>query len=265
MRKIRIIRRIARRPQGEPTSARDALILMVAVIAVAAYAIFFGLQTLVWLETHRWAHADPWLRDMPQAVTDAPAQPGATELKAFDFEFKVPWSGKQKAVSAPDRVEFRFDSGPVVILFDPEAQVDLLRTITSEEPTQYNQFHNIFLNQSFASNYDLYSAVYSARPAAVSPWVPLRDAVRINQLLLWKLAFGLPAAPGIHAITFGANRGFEFGDPSSGRPVALQIFNGRDAQFRFLFLVAAGSGAKISQEEINSVVASLEPVPIAER
>jgi hypothetical protein len=264
MRKIPIVRRVARRPQGEP-GARDAIILTGAVIAVAAYAIFFGLQTLIWLDTHHWAHANPWISDVPQALTDAPAQPGSTELKAFDYEFKVPWSGQQKATSAPDRIEFRFDSGPVVILFDPETQVDLLRTITSEQPTQYNQFHNIFVGRSFASNYDLYNAVYSARPAALSPWIPLRDAVRINQLLLWKLAFGQPARPGIRAIAFGGNRGFEFGDPSSGQPVALQIFNGRDAQFRFLFLVAAGSGAKIAQDDINSVAQSLQPIPIAER
>jgi hypothetical protein len=265
MPKIRNLRRIVRRPQGEPNSAREAIILALVVIAVAGYSTFFGLQTLICFETHRWTHANPWISDVPQAVSDAPAQPETTELKAFNYEFKLPWSGKQKAISAPERMEFRFDSGAVVILFDPEAQVDLLRTITLEEPAQYNQFHNVFLGQSFASNYDLYNAVYSASPAAVSPWIPLRDAIRINQLLLWKLAFGLDAAPGIHAIAFGGNRGFEFGDPSSGRPVALHIFNGRDAQFRFLFLVAAGSSARLTQDDINSVVQSLQAIPIAER
>jgi hypothetical protein len=151
------------------------------------------------------------------------------------------------------------------MFFDPEAQRDLLREITSGEQVQYNQFRNMFIGQSFGSNYDLYNAVYSASPAGVSPWIPVREAMRINQLLLWKLSFGVAATPGIHAIAFGSNRGFEFGDPSSGRPVALRIFNGRDKQFQLFFLVAGGSEAKISQDDIDLAVESLEPIPLAER
>jgi hypothetical protein len=253
---------------------------MIVVIAVALYAIFFGLQTLIWFETHRWAHANPWLADVPKAVAEhstaaappptaedssAAARPAGTALKAYEYEFKVPWSGKFKSTEQRDYTEFRFDSGEVVMFFDPETQRDLLREITSGEQVQYNQFRNVFIGQSFDSNYDLYNAVYSASPAEVSPWIPLRDAVRINQLLLWKLSFGVSATPGIHAIAFGGNRGFQFGDPSSGRPVALRIFNGRDKQFRFFFLAAAGSGAKISQDDIDLAVESLEPIPMAER
>lgn len=280
MRRPPRMRKRVRRPPGEPSSARDAIILMIVVIAVAVYAIFFGLQTLIWVETHRWAHADSWLADVPKPIaqhsiaaapppmtgdSSAAAQSSGTQLKAYAYEFKVPWSGKFKTAEQRDYTEFRFDSGEVVMFFDPEVQRDLLREITSGEQVQFNQFRNVFIGQSFGSNYDLYNAVYGASPAAVSPWIPLRDAMRINQLLLWKLSFGVPATPGIYAIASGSNRGFEFGDPSGGRPVALRIFDGRDKQFQFFFLVAAGSGAKISQDDIDLAVESLEPIPLTER
>lgn len=252
--------------QPEKNSARSAIILVAVVIMLAAYSIAFGLQTLIWFETHHWTRANPWINEVPQALDSSSVPAGTTQLKAFDYEFKVPWSGSPKTTPSLGHVEFRFDSGQVVLFFDPEAQADLLRTLTSaSSPLEYQQFQNVFVGQSFDSNYSLYKAVYSAAPSAVSPWMSMRDAIRLNQLLLWKISFGADATPGIHAVESGGNRGFEFGDPSSGRPVALRLFNGRDVQFRLIFLVAAGSGAKIAQADIDSAVQSLQLIPIVER
>jgi hypothetical protein len=252
--------------QPEKSSARSAIILTILVVVVAAYCIVFGLQTLIWFETHHWTRDNPWINDVPQALDSSPVPSGTAQLKAFDYEFKVPWAGNPKTTPSLGHVEFRFDSGQVVVFFDPEAQADMLRALTSaSSPLEYQQFQNVFVGQSFDSNYALCKAVYSAAPSAVSPWMSMRDAIGVNQLLLWKISFGVDATPGIHSIQSGSNRGFEFGDPSSGRPVALRIFNGRDAQFRLIFLVAAGSSAKIAQADIDSAVQSLQVVPIIER
>src|SRR5215470_1728852 len=257
--------------QPEKSSARSAIILVIVVVAVAAYSIAYGLQTLIWFETHHWARANPWINDVPQTLDSSSPLAGSTQLRAFDYEFKVSWTGNPKSGSPKTtpslgHVEFRFDSGQVIIFFDPEAQVDLLRAFTSaSSPLEYQQFQNVFIGQSFNSNYDLYNAVYHAAPSAVSPWMSMRDAIRLNQLVLWKISFGADATPGMHAVEAGSNRGFEFGDPSSGRPVALRLFNSRDVQFRLIFLVAAGSSAKITQADIDSVVQSLQLVPVTER
>jgi hypothetical protein len=229
----------------------------------------FGLQTLIWIETHHWASANAWIKGAPQGLNaaSAPVAAGGTQLKAFDYQFKVPWTGKYKSTAA-DLLsnEFRFDSGQVVIFFDPQAQADMLRMLTSaSNQLAYQQFQNVFVGQSFNSNYDLFKAIYGASPADVSPWMSMRDAIRENQLILWKISFGLDAPPPLHSIEFGSNRGFQFGEPSSGRPVALRVFDGRDAQFRFIFLTAAGSNAQIAQGDIDSAVQSLQPVPIVQR
>lgn len=249
----------------ETNSARNALILAGVVILIAGYCIAFGLQTLVAFEAHHWTRDNAWITDVPEPLNAQAPAAGSTQLKAFNYEFKVPWTGKQKINKTLTYVEFRFDSGQVVILYDPEAQLDTVHALKASSPLEYQQLQNVFGGQPLDTNYALYQAVYGASPAATSPFMPMRDAIRTNDLLLWKISFGYDAMPGLHSIGFGENHGFQFGDPSSGGAVALRIFDGRDSQLRFIFLTQAGSNAKIDQADINAAVQSLQPVPITER
>lgn len=253
--------------QAEKSAARNAIILVAVVVVVAGYCMAFGLQTLIWFETHHWASANPWIKGTPQALNATPVAAGSTQLKAFDFQFTVPWSGKYKSTAVElASTEFRFDAGQVVVFFDPQAEADMLRMLTSaSNQLAYQQFQNVFVGQSFGSNYDLFKAIYGSSPSDVSPLMSMHDAIRENQLILWKMSFGLDAPPPLHSIEFGSNRGFQFGEPSSGRPVALRIFDGRDQQFRFIFLAAAGSNAQITQADIDTAAQTLQPVPIVER
>lgn len=249
----------------ESNSARDAIILVILVVLIGAYTVAFGLQTLVWGEAHHLTRYNPWVSDVPQPLDSQPPQSGGTQLREFTYEFNVPWSGKYKTNKTLTYTEFHFDSGQVVVFFDPEAQLDTMRTLKSTSPLAYQQFQNVFGQQLFATNYELFKAVYGASPAQTSPLMSSRDAIRTNLLLLWKISFGYDATPGLHPIEFGDNRGFQFGDPSTGRAVALRIFNGQDSQFRFIFVTAAGSNAKIAQGDINLAVQSLQEIPIKER
>jgi hypothetical protein len=162
-------------------------------------------------------------------------------------------------------VQFQFDSGQVIVFFDPESQLDIIRQMKSGETTQYQQFQNVFGDQAPDSNYALYRTVYSASPAQISPLMHSQDAFRTNVLLLWKLSFGFDAQPGIRLFELGKNRGFEFGDATNGRPVALRVFDDRDAQFRLIFTAAGGASGKFTQDDINLAVQSLRAIPILER
>lgn len=249
----------------ESNSARDAIILVIVVLIVGAYTIAFGLQTLVWGEAHHLTRYNPWVAEVPEPLDSPAPQSGSTLLKAFNYEFKVPWEGKQKTNTTLTYTEFHFDSGQVVVFFDPEAQLDTMRAIKNTSPLAYQQFQNVFVGQTFETNYELYKAVYGASPAETSPFMSSRDAIRTNLLLLWKISFGYDAMPGLHSVQFGENKGFQFGDPSTAHSVALRIFDGRDNQFRFIFVTAAGSNAKITQADINLAVQSLQEVPVTER
>jgi hypothetical protein len=258
-------RPVAKKKRREPSSARDAIILVILVVLIGAYIVAFGLQTLVWGEAHHLTRYNPWVSDVPQAVDSTAPPNGSTQLRAYNYEFKVPWAGKSKTNVSLTYTQFRFDSGQVVVFFDPEAQLDTMRTIKNSSPLAYQQFANLFGGQPFETNYALFQAVYSASPAATSPFMSSRDAIRENLLLLWKIAFGYDARPGLHSIEFNGNRGFQFGDPSTGFGVALRIFDGRDNQFRFIFATAAESNAKVQQADINLAVQTLQEVPISER
>ena len=262
----------------EKSGTLAAMILMVVVVLIGAYSLAYGLQTLVWIEARQWSNLNPWLNDVPMAlpgkvaspaVSPKPpgkvAQPQVTQLRAYDYEFSVPWTGKSGATPLHIGTEFRFASGQVVVFFDPETQLDTLRALKSSAPAEYYKFQSVFRDQSVESNYALYQAIYSASPAQASPFLSQDAAQRINALLLWKLSFGFDQRPGIYSFDFGRNRVFQFGNPADARPVAVRVFDDQDRQFRLLFTVAAGSKAQITQDAINTAVQSLQMVPIMER
>ncbi len=259
-----------RKARTETSSARSTIILAAVVILVAGYCVAFGLQTLVWFEARHFAKANPWINEvptaLPQVLIRGPFVPGehATKLTAFDYQFNVAWTGKPTTSEEPGQTVIRFDQGPVILFYDPQAQADMQAKLNSQNPTEYQQFSNAFVGQTFDTNYAIYNAVYGASPADVSPFSSLSNAIRVNQLLLWKIAFGADAGPGLHAIQLGDNRGFEFGDPATGNPVALRLFNGRDKQFRIVFMNAPGAKTKFTQGDIDLAVKTLEPVPIIE-
>jgi hypothetical protein len=255
--------------EEDKSSAWPAIILLLVVILIAVFCVEFGAQTLTWIEAKRWAAANPWVADVPQPLpTVADNSSAGAQVKAFNYEFNVPWKTPQ-SVESLTNVQFKYDSGQVVVFFDPDSQLDVLHSLKSSNPTEYQKFANVFANQPIESNYALYQAVYSASPAQFSPIMKVEEARRDNVLLLWKLSFGPDLesidAPSFYSFDWGKNKGFQFGDPSKGQPVALRIFDDNNRQFRFIFTVAYGSGAKIGQSDINMAVRSLQPVPIIDR
>ncbi len=193
--------------EEEKNGARSAVILAILVVVIAAYVGAFGLQTLVWIETHHWTAESPWLLDVPQAGS----APTATRLiplillrcrhprrrkkhvrpemlRAYIYEFASPWTSKSKVVPSDNHVDFRFDSGQDIVFFDPEAQLDTLRALKTTDTIEYSRMRDVFSEPFFESNYDLYNSVYSASPAQTSPFMNGTEAMRKNVLLLWKLA-----------------------------------------------------------------------------
>lgn len=251
--------------ETEKSSASSAIVLAIIVIGVAIYCAAYGLQTLAWYEGHHWTKENAWLADVPQPL--APAPPAVAKgnlVKAFNYEFTAPWIGKTTQTPSLTGVVIRFDSGQAIFFYDPETLLDSLRQMKSSSPLQYQKFVNLFADHPVESNYGLYEAVYGAAPSQLSPIMTSRDALRMNELLIWKLGFGIDARGGLTSFTWGPNRGFQFGDPAKG-PAALRVFNDRDQQFRFIFVVAPNASGKVTQNDIAGIIASFKPVPILER
>jgi hypothetical protein len=251
--------------ETEKSSASSAIALAILVIGVAIYCAAYGLQTLAWYEGHHWAKENPWLADVPQPLPAAPAAPAkGTLLKAFNYEFTAPWTGKTTQTPSLVGVVIRFESGQAIFFYDPDTLLDSLRQMKSSSPLKYQKFVAVFADHPIESNYGLYEAVYGVAPSQLSPIMMSRDAMRMNELLIWKLQFGIDLRGGLSSFAWGPNRGFQFGDPAKGS-AALRVFNDRDQQFRFIFTVAPNSGAHITQDDIAGIVTSFKPVPILER
>lgn len=262
--------------EAEKDGARSAIILAIAVIVVAFVAVQFGLQILIWVESKSWASQNPWLTDtlqtIPSPTAPAPAAipaansktSGPAQIKLYDYEFNQPWPGNTKVTRGQVSSEVRFDSGQVIVFFDPESELNVIRDMKSKNAAGYQQLTNVFGDQTPDSDYALYQLAYGASPASISPFMSRAGAVRVNGALLYKLGFGYDALPGIHSFDFGKNKGFEFGDPASG-PVAVRVFNDRDDQFRLIFTVASGTGGKVTQDDVNTAVQSLQIIPLLER
>jgi hypothetical protein len=250
--------------EGGKSGSSYAIILAIVVIVVAAYSVMYGLQTLAWVEAKQWASVNPWLRDTPQPLPASMSEARGTLVKAYDYEFMSPW-GAGKITPYPAHVEFRFGGGQAALFIDPETSLDTMRNLKSTNPAEYQKFTNVFIDHPIDTNLQLYQTVYGASPAQLSPIMSGRDAMRMNVLMLWKLSFGFDTAPGAYSFEFGKTRGFQFGNPGKGRPVAIRLFDDHDRQFRLIFLTAAVSNASLTQDEINMAIASFKPVPIIDR
>ena len=116
--------------------------------------------------------------------------------------------------------QFRYDSGQVILFFDPASSVDTVGAMKTSNPVDYQKFVTVFADHPINSNYELYQAVYSASPAQLSPLMDTREALRMNALLLWKLSFGfdLPADGQFYSFDREKFAGFSLViPPSSGQ------------------------------------------------
>jgi uncharacterized membrane protein len=278
--------------EDDKGGARNAIILAIIVILVGAYCLMFGLQTLVWIQSKQSATANSWVGIVPQPLPSTSGNPSmvmqsmvavapkgargkasvnsaAEQAKFFNYEFKVPWAGQPKPVPSLEGVQLQYDSGQVVFFYDPESQIDTAHALRTPTTPDAQRLANILAAHPIESNYALYQAVYGASPEQLSPTMKEQEALRDNLLLLWKLSFGpdlsLGTTPEFYSFDWGKVRGFQFGDPSKEHPVAVRAFDDSDHQFRFIFTVATGSSGKIIQEDINTAMQSLQPVPIIER
>jgi len=241
-------------------SARTTIILSLVTVAVAAYALLFGLQTLIYFEARHWAAATPTLNDVPRPLPSTAASAVREKnLTFYGFQFAAPWKGITKQDPENDRSEIDFKSGTVLVFFNPEGEKNIVDSIRTGDPKTYTQYQAVFGTNLFANDYALYLAVYGASPAGISPFMSGDEAVRISTLLQWKLAFGSDGTKSIYTLQAGDNRGLQFGDPARGHIVVVRLFDSHGQQIRLLFTSKSAQANVFSQADVNCVVDSIHP------
>jgi len=251
---------------SENTGEREgysAIILVIVLIGVAVYILFYGLQTLIYLEARSWGARDASLYVTPKTLNVAATKPAATtHLEFYNYQCEAPWRGPAKTTEAPDYVEATFSSGPIVRVESPEEQADALQSFKGESPEQQQHIANVFGTHPFDSNFDLFRAVYSASPSQASAFMPRVDAERVSTLLNWKMSLDSALRGGTYVFDVGRIRGLQFGDPDRSEAVMLRAFNEHDRQFKILLTHPGASNFKITQADINQIILTLKPVPL---
>lgn len=241
----------------------SAIILVIVLIAVAAYILFYGLQTLIYVEVRSWGTRDASLYVTPSTLNVTATKPASTtHLEFYGFQCEAPWKGPAKTTETPDYVESKFPSGPIVRVESPEEQADALQSFKGESPEQQQHIANVFGAHPFDSNFDLFRAVYSASPSQVSAFLPRVDAERVSTLLDWKMSLDSQLPGGTFVFDLGRIRGLQFGDPDHSEAVILRAFTEHDRQFKILLTHLDASNFKVTQADINQIILTLKPVPL---
>lgn len=243
----------------KPDSARATIILAIVCVGIGAYALTYGLQTLTYFEVRHWTSANPYLNTTPQPIPSTAASAVQEKnLSAYGMQVAAAWKAILPEKQNAGSIEIDFKQGPILIFFDPAGQKNIVESIQDGNPQTFDQYKSIFGDRLFATDYDLYSAVYAASLAEVSPFMTRTSVVRASTLLQWKLGFGTYGASAIYTVQTHGLRGFQFGDPSRDRIIVEQLFDGRRQQFKLLFTSRAGPGT-FPQADINCLLDSLQP------
>ncbi|HVA72734.1 MAG TPA: hypothetical protein VNF02_06435 [Candidatus Limnocylindrales bacterium] len=245
-------------------SARATVLLSLATVVIAAYALAFGLQTLIYFEARHWTVATPFLTQVPQPLPSTVASaPQEKTLSFYGYQFAAPWKGIRREQPGNARSQINFAAGPILVFFNPEGEKNIVESIRRGDPQVYQRYQTVFGQNLFPDDYALYRAVYGATPASLSPFMSSAKAVRISTLLQWKMAFGNNNASAIYTLHAGRSRGLQFGDPSHNPAIVVRLFDPSDREMRLLFTSKSAQPGTFSQADINCVIDSIEPVSAA--
>ena len=218
----------------------------------------------------RWeARKVPALNVTPQPLQDySVSKAPGTALSYFGYRFEVPWSATFKTrglpkANAPDKsgtIELQFESGQTVLFIAPSDQSGLLTELVDDRSLHWENLRGAFGDLTNRSAYDQYSALLNVTPSTIRAFGPRQEAARDMMLLTIK-AIAPPGnlATGAFSFQLPGKRGFQIGDPQKTASVSLEILdiNGRHVEI----LCSAARGARLTQPELNRILATLQTVP----
>lgn len=247
-------------PRLDPVKRRWLRILLTLGVVGAVcvlYAWFFGLQTMMVLESRWLAHKSPIVKETPRPLADLSISPvPGMKFSYVGYDFLVPWDDLDPSRTKyyPRRVRLAFRSGKVIIFSSGQPREFVNTVLQHADP---DGFRNLYGDAPLQSDYAMHRLILEATPDKVKLLTPQRETIGTSMLLVIK-AISVPEQSGIYSIQNGDFRGFQYGDPHSRpRHVVADLF-ADDGGVEFIF---AGPSKEhlvgISQSEINRVVQSL--------
>ena len=170
----------------------------------------------------------------------------SSRLKYGGYIFTVPWGGVSSTkggVTPTSSVSITFSDGNQFGVLSPAAP-------NAQEANDINDIGSLDPSYQIKTLYDLDNVVYHATPDQVTITTPGNDAVLIALLLTLK-SVELTATGPIYSFDTGVIKGFQLGDPISGKSVPIHCYDQNGNKFT---VITSGT-----QSEIDDILASIRP------
>jgi hypothetical protein len=249
-----------------PKWMRVLIGLGIALLSCGVYLCFFGVQTFCALEARYEARKLPFVRNTPIGLVDSSAsQNSGKRLSYFGFEFEVPWDDIDEAKSriiGGNKALIAFRSGNALLVLRGSSHefVDNFLKDTNIDP---ETFRKLFGAEALASDYNFNRIMYAATPNAITPFLPKKEAITEEMLLIVKgISIPRGAESGIFLVTAGEFKGFQFGRPSKApNGFSVQLYSAT-VSLDFIFGPKLNGPTAISQADVNRILQTLHKVPV---
>jgi hypothetical protein len=230
------------------------VIFMTPVVLIGVW-LLVSVQLAPWRYAHDVADMEPGIDKLPSAPPDTRvAALSGERIERFGFSVQLPWKEIRRDWTTNDEASVLAVNGELLTVRDPLSQFD-----RAGEMRLWSKAVEGLDAESLRTNYALMAAAMNAKPESVKWWkLPGRNSRDLT--LLGMKSVAMIECPGaIYAVSEGEFRGFQQGDPSVAQYcVKLDLFDAADRHYQLT--ISQSPGARLTQAEINAVVASMRPI-----
>ena len=237
---------------------------MLCLLVLILYGAYYLLSP--WIEARELRRVDPRLNLVPVNLpieTKAPLSDST--LEGFGFTFLLPKAATSRNFGKMTVVRFREG----LMSFEDDTSRDTNGWPLILVGTEGKHAQRLLGQELVQSRFKLTQAAISTTPDQVKWWKFRSSQNQRAEVLLLAKFFAITSSftadsftiSPIYTISAGELRGFQLGNPNLPPYEAhLDLFDARDRHFALDVTGPKGHGRVLSQEEINSTVASIRPI-----
>lgn len=236
------------------------MFLVTAVLSIAAYAWFFGFQTLMYLQVRYSLRQVPIANEIPIDLDDRSVTAGdGSKLSCFGYEFEAPWQDLDAGnIRRKTMVLIPFRSG-LGVLVGHGSTHDLVDAAMNGSNTSPQHFRAAYGDKATGSDYEFLNLALNTTPSQVRLFGSKEDAARKSVLIMMK-AIIVPGDSGLFTVRTNEFRGFQYGDPSKHpKRVTVSLYSDKGG-IELSFSRKDLKPLAISQADINRVIQTLRYV-----
>ena len=208
---------------------------------------------------------NPLLNLVPVPLADLKRSPNlGEELNYLGVKFRTPW-GSPSAIPSRDIPAVKTVGSYTRLQFKQGQAIAVMTNLGDSDKLTYLKkigdaegLRKMFGDDVPKTNYELARRIRFSRPEQASLLNGWNAFVRGNIMLTFKSGEVFKADTGLFSFEFNDVRGFQRGDPAKSPSIMLNIFTKNDHECLLIVVETAGTQGKVTQEDINAILGSME-------